>query len=219
MKNSKKIMALLIALTLVVGTVIGGTVAWLVSKPEAVQNTFKVGELNITLDEAKTDRYGVVDQTAEKRVLENTYTMLPGHGYTKDPIVHLAANSEACYVFIDVDNQLKGAIAEGEYKLHLDTAETPVRKGIYEQIADNGWTALEVTHKGVKKTVYYQAFDTAAARAGQELPVFGYFHVSESMDEAGLKAYDGKTISITAYACQQDGFKNVTAAWNANFAK
>ena len=104
---NKKILALVLALTLLVGGVVGGTVAWLVSKPAAVVNTFTVGKLAITLDETDVDEWGVPVPGATERVKANTYNLMPGRVYTKDPIVHVQPNSEKSYVFVKLEGMPK----------------------------------------------------------------------------------------------------------------
>ena len=49
-----KPLALILALVLTIGGVIGGTVAWLIATPDPVINTFTYGDINIELDETDT---------------------------------------------------------------------------------------------------------------------------------------------------------------------
>lgn len=81
----KKTIILLLALVLVVGGVIGGTIAWLTAATDPVTNTFTVGDINITLAETKTD-----------------FKMVPGNEIEKDPKVTVEANSEDCWLFVKV---------------------------------------------------------------------------------------------------------------------
>ena len=127
MKKTVKILAfVLCAVMLVVGSVFG-TYAYLTSTDE-ITNTFTVGNVEIKLSEAKVTEYGAV-VAGEDRVKTNTYKLIPGHTYTKDPIVYVTAGSEACYLYVKVVNNI--AAIE-------DTANT-----IADQIAANGWTELD----------------------------------------------------------------------------
>ena len=108
-KKAKKVVALLLcAVLLVVGSVTG-TMAYLTSKA-TVTNTFTVGKVAITLDEAKVNAYGepvdasdnVVILADAPRVAANEYKLVPGHTYVKDPVIHVAAGSEACYLFVKI---------------------------------------------------------------------------------------------------------------------
>jgi len=60
-----------------------GTLAYLTAT-DTVTNTFTVGKVQITLDEAPVDANG--ETTDGDRVKKNNYHLLPGHEYDKDPI-------------------------------------------------------------------------------------------------------------------------------------
>ncbi|MFQ9289433.1 MAG: TasA family protein [Oscillospiraceae bacterium] len=98
----KKTLALVLALTLLVAGVVGGTLAWLADQTAEVKNTFTVGDINIGLTETTTD-----------------YKMVPGNTIAKDPTVTVKANSEACWLFVkvtestDLKDFITYAIAEG----------------------------------------------------------------------------------------------------------
>ena len=94
-----KLLTTLAAVALIGAIGVGSTFAYLSSKTETVVNTFTVGNVVITLDEKDTD-----DSTPNaERDKANAYTdMIPGSSYEKDPTVHVAANSEECYVFVKV---------------------------------------------------------------------------------------------------------------------
>lgn len=107
MKNGKyskrrgvasKTLVLALAVMLIVGATVGGTIAWLTDKTEAVVNTFTVGKVDITLTETwntDTDNDGKDDSWTAK--------MIPGATYTKDPIVTVETGSEDCYLFVRFD--------------------------------------------------------------------------------------------------------------------
>ena len=97
MKKSKAILMALCAVLLVAASVMG-TLAYLTST-DTVVNTFTVGKVEITLDEADVNADGTPVQGAD-RVDANEYHLLPGHTYAKDPIVHVDADSEDCYLFV-----------------------------------------------------------------------------------------------------------------------
>lgn len=102
----KKTLALVLALTLLVAGVVGGTLAWLTDRTAEVKNTFTVGDINIDLTETNRD-----------------YKMVPGNKLDKDPTVIVKAESEACRLFVKVtksenlDTFITYAIAEGWTKL------------------------------------------------------------------------------------------------------
>lgn len=98
----KKTLALVLALTLLVAGIVGGTLAWLTDQTAEVKNTFTVGDINIGLTETTAD-----------------YKMIPGNTIAKDPTVTVKANSEACWLFVkvtestDLKDFITYAIAEG----------------------------------------------------------------------------------------------------------
>lgn len=103
----KKTAALFLALALVVGATIGGTIAWLTSTTKPVVNTFTTSDVDITLSEGvDTDEDGKAE-----------FQMVPGCTITKDPKVKVTADSEDCYVFVkvektsDFDNYIEYAMA------------------------------------------------------------------------------------------------------------
>ena len=85
-RSNLKPVALLLAIALLVGTAVGGTLAWLTDKTNEVKNVFTVGNIDIELNETKDD-----------------FKMIPGYTIEKDPKVTVKAGSEKCYVFVDVD--------------------------------------------------------------------------------------------------------------------
>lgn len=134
----KKALALVLALTLLVAGVVGGTLAWLTDRTAEVKNTFTVGDINIDLTETTTD-----------------YKMVPGNTISKDPTVTVKANSEACWLFVKVtksanlNNFITYAIADGW---------TELQDGVYYREvpasnADQTFSVLKGDAVTVKDTV------------------------------------------------------------------
>ncbi len=116
MSKTKRTLTMILAMVVVAAISIAGTLAYLKSETQAVKNTFTVGKVEITLDEAKVDEYGD-EESNESRVYENEYKLIPGHEYTKDPTIHVDAESEDCYLAVKIENGLGNdaeiAMAEG----------------------------------------------------------------------------------------------------------
>lgn len=184
----KKSIALVMMAVLLVAASVMGTLAYLTSK-DSVTNTFTVGKVAITLDEAKVNEYGVADEGAD-RVRENKYKLIPGHKYTKDPTVHFAAGSEASYLFVKVEN--------GIADIEDDTT-------IASQIIANKWTALDG-----ETGVYYMKVAANATAAAIDYKVFETFKLKGN---AEVKNYETEKVTVTAYAIQADGFTSAAAAW------
>lgn len=194
MKTKSKALLLTLCAVLLVAASVLGTMAYLTSQ-DKVTNTFTVGSVAITLDEIDVSPDGRPVADAG-RVQANEYKLLPGHTYTKDPTVHVADNSEDCWVFVQVENGIATYEASGNT--------------IAAQIAANGWTELD----GVDN-VYYKQY----VQGGEEdLKVFDSFTIAGNADaEEGWSDVNGATVTVTAYAVQKDGFDTAKAAWNATF--
>lgn len=190
--RSKALLLALCAVVLVVATVFG-TMAYLTSTDE-VKNTFTVGNVAITLDETDVD-----DSTSNtERDKANSYKLLPGHKYTKDPIIHVGATSEDCYLFVKVDNQIAD----------IEATDATVAS----QMDEKGWVTVDGA-PGVY--VYTQNSAPAVVEGGRDVTVFDNFTISGNVDNARLAAYKNKTITVTAYAIQADGFATAEDAWEA----
>lgn len=188
MKKAKKILVMVAALALTAAIAVGGTLAYLTSKTEVVTNTFTVGNVKITLDEAKVTVEGVKD--GDSRVTENTYKLMPGHTYVKDPTVHVDKDSENSWLFVKVTDEIAGI---------QDT------KTVAAQMAEKGWTLVD------GQTNIYAYKDVV--KANDNIVVFDNFKIKGT--ETDLSDYAGKTITVQAYAVQKDGFDTAAAAWAA----
>jgi len=193
MKTKSKALLMTLCAVLLVAASVLGTMAYLTSTTGPVTNTFSIGKIAITLDEAPVNVYGEVVEGA--RCTENQYKLVPGHTYTKDPTVHVTdENSENSWIFVKVVNGIAAIEAAG------DTT-------IAAQI-EKDWTKLD----GVAN-VYYQEY--TKQEAAKDFVVFNSFTVKNDISETDLETYKDASITITAYAVQQDGFDTAKAAWTA----
>lgn len=190
MKTARKALMLILCAALLVSATVMGTLAYLTSQTEVVTNTFTVGNVAITLDETDVDLYGVKD--GNTRVIENDYKLIPGHTYTKDPIVHVTAGSEKCWLFVKVTD---------------DIAAIQDTTTVAAQMAANKWTDVA----GAEGVYAYESI-VDAGTAAQDVKVFENFKIK---GEADVAAYAQKTITIQAYAIQADGFTTAAEAWAA----
>lgn len=186
----KKTLMIMLALVLVIAMSVTGTLAYLTSTTEVVTNSFTVGKVKITLDEAKVNEYGVVDATATNRVTENTYKLIPGHSYTKDPTVHVEAGSEVSYLFVKVTNGIED----------IEAATT-----IADQMQKN-WTLVNA-EEGIYR------YNTTVTPG--DYKVFESFKLK---DDAAVAGYADAKITIVACAVQADGLNETTALAQAKFA-
>ena len=237
MKANKKALALVLCAVMLVAASVFGTLAYL-TDTDAVTNTFTVGKVDIKLDEAKVDIYGEEIENAD-RVTANKYHLIPGHEYTKDPMVTVLPGSEESYVRMMV---------EINFSKELDEIFAPTGAElitIFDGYDEKNWAYvgnIEDTtnntrtyefryvgkdHAGVKTgTVAMTRNDDPADTAAIELdPLFTGFTVPTWFNNAHLEKLikldaDGKiidqfTINVTAHAIQADGFDTANEAWAA----
>lgn len=189
----KKTIALLLVLMMIFGVTCGGTIAYLTSTA-SVTNTFTIGNVKITLDETKVDVYGeaVTGEGAGRFPAGNEYKLMPGHTYTKDPIIHVDASSENCYVFVKIENGIstfESAKIPGEEKAY---------NTIHDQILANDWKALDGN-----TGVYYMEY--TKDQADKDLEVFAEFRIADDANtKTGWDKINSKdtTVVVTGYAIQ-----------------
>lgn len=190
-KKLRKLLTLVSCAVLLVCVTIAGTVAYLTYTTEAVENTFTVGNVAITLDEEDVDEYGVSYSETKDRVDANVYKMIPGHEYKKDPTVHISEGSEDCWVFVKVDINV--------------TETSEASKTIASQLTTNGWTCVDSTNN-------IWGYNTMLSNEGtQNAVAFNTFTLANTY--ASGTDVSGMSINITAYAVQADGFNTVSDAW------
>ena len=169
--------AMTVALVLVVALVsVGGTIAWLTATTTPVTNTFTVGNIDITLAET----------TGE------TYKMVPGNTIAKNPTVTVKANSEACYLFVKIE-------------------ESTNLTNYISYAVDPSWKELT----GVTG-VYYR--EVAATTTDTEFTVLtsNQVTVKDSVTKTmmdDLTDATRPTLTFTAYACQKDNVNSAADAW------
>ena len=207
----KKLMTVL-ALVLVIAMSVAGTYAYLTSK-DTVVNTFTVGNVQIKLDEAKANPDGSLVDGAD-RVKANSYKLLPGHTYNKDPMVTVLKGSESSYVKMTVTfsnaSQLDAIFApDGGADM----------TSIFNGYDSTNWIYKGNTEDTTANTRTYEFWykETVAAPNGDVAldALFDSITVPGTITNAQLATIKGMTITVNAYAIQADGFANAEAAWAA----
>lgn len=187
---SGKLVVAMLAVTLLIGCAIGGTVAWLTAKTEAVVNTFTYGDINITLSETTG----------------NDYKIIPGVNITKDPKVTVKANSEDCWLFVKVE--------EANWPTFMEANGTT--KKVSYAIA-TGWTALPGQNGVYYREVNAPTADTSIyILAGDATYSQGVVKVSENLTKTEVNSITAGTqprLTFTAYAVQKDGIADAATAW------
>ena len=176
MKTRKKILALTVcAMVLITGSVLG-TMAWLKAETDEVVNTFTYGDININLEETTG----------------SSYKIIPGVDIAKDPKVTVEADSEACWLFVKVDE-----------------VGTFVADKVTYSVAD-GWTALTG-----QPGVYYREVGAVTADTDFYVLKDNVVKVSDTLTKEDIKDIPtGPTLTFTAYAVQKDGIADAATAWS-----
>lgn len=206
-----KPMALLLAMVLLLGCAIGGTLAWLVDKTDPVTNTFTTSDIDITLAETKTD-----------------FQMRPAWTIDKDPKVTVQKDSEDCWLFVEVKESCGVSITDKGTTTNYQFSDFIVYN--IDTTGTDKWTAgkgdkseANPDGDGIPTNVYYRkvegvtsdkVFEILAAGSYED-PKAGNFKVTWSanqvatkpsvtkeMMEAVDKATDKPTLTFTAYASQ-----------------
>ena len=205
----KKLMTVL-ALVLVVAMSVAGTYAYLTSADKVV-NTFTVGDVKIKLDEAKANPDGTLVPDAE-RVKANSYKLLPGHEYKKDPMVTVLSGSESSYVKMTVTFS-KAA--------ELDAIFDP--NGADMTSIFNGYDSTNWIYKGNTENIgdntrtYEFWYKEAVAAPNGDVALDALFDsitVPGNITNAQLATIKDMTITVNAYAIQADGFADAADAWS-----
>lgn len=191
--SNKKFIAILsvfvmLALTMVVGCAVDGTVAWLVSESESSVSTFTLGDINIKL-------------TGESE--SQPLKIIPGVEIKRSLKVTVEPNSEACWLFVKV---------EGTNWSHFPDANGTAKVS-YSVDVQNGWIALN-GHPGV----YYREVSAGDAQTGVVYDVNCNVTVSQMLTKAEVDSIASGTqpqLSFTAYAVQYDGIGDAATAWAA----
>ena len=191
-KYSYRPFALILALMLVIGSVVGGTVAWLIADTDPVVNTFTYGDINLKLEETDTD----LDDDDDPGT--NQYEMLPGEDIAKDPKVTVLAGSENCWLFVKL-----------------------VKSGNFDDFMTytigDGWAQLYDTEVNEIKGVYYRFQGETTEDVVYSVLDGDKVSVLESVTKEMLNGLDGNgqnvtnatypSLSVTAYAVQYSSFE------------
>ena len=193
----------------IVTVAVSGTLAWLVDTSNQVTNTFTYGDINLSLEETKTNENGepldangdVIPEGAttapQKTTSGNEYKMVPGKVFLKDPVVTVKANSEKCWLFVELTE--KGRATVGGTNFTFDNYLTYA-------VADD-WQPL-----AGQDGVYYRIVEMNEAPQDFAVLKNNRISVPDTVNKEMLLALDATgaekvELSITAYAVQYLGFE------------
>ena len=245
MKAKKKLLIALCIVVVLTATVAGsvlGTIAYLTSSA-AVSNVFTVGNVQIVMDEGKVNPDGTFIDGGATRVDTNTYHLVPGKQYNKDPQIRVNSGSEDSYLFVLLRNDLEAIGPKGETQ-YLTIAEQMNALGWVKYTeASTGDVYIYCGNRDGNTTVTLPTVsdDIIAARGTSGVavqPIFGADHTATLTKENGvydlfkyfytdpantdLNTYGAAKITLTAVAIQATGFdgevgslESVNDAWAA----
>lgn len=181
--HSNKALALMLSVVLLVGCVVGGTLAWLVDTSATVTNTFTVGDINIDLAETTGPDYKI----------------LPGGTSKKDPTLTVQKGSEKCWVYVLIDNTVVlGDVAVATPNIDTANWEVVATSGTktlyrYKAVVDASSAEQKLpvfTSVAYKDTITKENIDTLK---DTKIVLQGYAHQSENttkdVADAAAKAW------------------------------
>lgn len=205
MKKTAKAAALFASAVLLVTGSVLGTMAFLTDTESAV-NTFTVGKVDIVVDESDADGDG-------ERVKGNSYKLIPGEIYTKDPRMTVKSDSEKAYVrmIITVTNASKFKEYTGNEVVYYLSGWGANWEKTGEPVVDetNDTATYEYRYKTTVKPDGTKDLELA--------PLFNEIKIPETLDSDEIEALykNDFTIKVTGHAIQAQGFGSANEAWNA----
>ena len=182
---SMKAVILLLAVVLLFGCAVGGTLAWLTDKSDTVTNTFAATGIEITLLETK------LGTTTGETTTANEYPLIPGVEYTKDPVVTVKGTTNVdCWLFLKVEQNNPDNFLQ--YELDL-----------------TGWTKVDVNDA----LVYSRPVTKSTSDQSWHLLVDDKLTISSDLTADTMDTAKAAKLSFTAYAIQQEGFATAEDAW------
>ena len=136
----KRYLWLIVAAVVLLSVCIGVTLAFLVAKPVTVENTFAVGNVEITLTETTG----------------STYKIIPGATLDKDPTITVLANSEDCWLFVKVEESSDFHLY-CSYEIAQGWTLMEGEKGVYYRQVSKAGTDTQI---GILKDDCIRVFDT-----------------------------------------------------------
>lgn len=217
-KILKPVLLSVAAIVLVVTTVFA-TMAYLTSSA-AVSNVFTVGDVKLHMYETKVLPNGKPDPANPvvpgemKNTDTNSYHLVPGGSYLKDPTIYVDGGSEESYLFVRLRNDLK-------------SIEKPGATTILSQLKQNGWLEIQRDPNNIdavfvyvgedvssyaNAAAYFDAVDNEGNRKNnkaklvggvanrEEYNVFKNFTLADEVPN--LSSFGGARVAIVAYAIQ-----------------
>lgn len=210
--SKKKILTLALA-AMVVVTVIAGTSLAYFTDSKTAKNVITMGNVEITLDEAKVDEFGqeLTGEKADRTDEGLSYGInaaYPGAVVDKDPTVHNVGKNGAF---------IRATVTVKDWKKLADTAYTSAndKNDITLLVGDlgEGWSVVEVKEtEGSDAVVFVLKYADILAADADTTAIFEKVTVPTVITNETANVLN--EIEIKAEAIQQNGF----TTWEAAFA-
>lgn len=166
-KARRALLALSLVLVMML-VAVGGTIAWLTADTDPLTNTFTTSNINITLDESD----------------DLDLQMVPGKTIEKDPVATVLGGSEACYLFVKIEeaNNFSDYMS---YEMAAGWSELPGVAGVYYRMVDAS-----------------DADQPFAILKDDQVIVSGDV-TKDMMDDIDVEGAAQPTLTFTAYAVQK----------------
>lgn len=229
----KQVLAVSAVLGIAAIALSAGTLAYFTDQTETVKNTFTVGNVDITLDEAEVDpETNKVKEGSTTRVLANTYeNVAPGTTLDKDPTITNVGKNDA-WVRIklqftgnsyfqqdlnDVMSVLSGMAGDDEEFVWKTSVKPENFNRVFVGYDNSKWDAKETKDKTFFATpenfIYEWTFTYKEKLAKDETAkLFDAVKLSSKVEH--ISDFD---INLIAEAVQADGFDTAEAAFAATF--
>ena len=120
--SALKVTLLSFVACLMIFSVIGGSLAWLMTSTDPIVNVFTYGDIQIKLEETTGERY----------------KMTPGATLVKDPKITVLADSEDCWLFVKIDESAVEKLSDYiEYSIADGWTALDGVSGVYYREVDN----------------------------------------------------------------------------------
>ena len=181
-KTRIKFIVAIVCAALLLGAVVGGVLGFFTDSDSA-KNSFTVGKVKIELNET-----------------DEPYKMVPGTDIHKDPVATVIADSEDCWLFVE----LKELYGFGDkYGLTYDMAD--------------GWNQLTDGEGTPVAGVYYREVPKSDTDNPFQVLKDNKVIVPDTVTKADMeeieKAENKPTLTVTAYAVQKAGIGSAKDAW------
>lgn len=121
-RSGLRLFAMCFAAFMLVFSIVGGSLAWLMTSTDPIVNVFTYGDIQIKLEETTGDRY----------------KMTPGKTIAKDPRITVLADSEDCWLFVKIEESDAEKLSDYiEYAVADGWTELQEAPGVYFRAVDS----------------------------------------------------------------------------------